>query len=277
MITCQWGTDSNIQSWDRFDDLRTGALNIVAVPATDDPNAQTLESIENGKIVYTSPVLPLHEETLRFSFSYSKSNAYYLWYRLGEGIGDSLCVNNFTMSTVIYDDADRWIGRHYQTLSSRGFPLSFTDAFSLRMLRLVVSLLQEENTTVTATHLASFMNTEGLDMSAASMRALEEIANALIDVKTQKQAHDAIGEQERPSPTEVILLDSDSDDDGMVIDMDELDDSDDDDFFDELEEEHPVPRAQDVQALVPVRDDNHAEILDNNGNDIDDGGIEMQV
>lgn len=65
VLTCQWR--------DQGYGNRKGALFVVAVPAEDDPNEETLESIENGKIVYQSPLAPHEQESLTISFSYSPS------------------------------------------------------------------------------------------------------------------------------------------------------------------------------------------------------------
>lgn len=76
---------------------RKGTLFVVAVPAVDDPIEDTLDSIENGKIVHESPLAPHEQETMQFSVSVFSEMAYYMWYRVGGG----LHVNNLTMSSLL--------------------------------------------------------------------------------------------------------------------------------------------------------------------------------
>lgn len=186
VLTCKWR--------DQGFGNRKGALFVVAVPVNDDPNTEMLESIENGKTVYASPIAPHEEESLRISFSCSPSMAYYLWYRVGGGGGHQLGINNLMMHTVIHDCSGKWIGRNYDALESQGF-LQNNDTFSLGMLRLIAAVGQEENTKATTTYVESFLNDTGFDMSEASMKALAEVATALLDHQRQKSAHAVLRNQ----------------------------------------------------------------------------------
>lgn len=185
VLTCHW----NDQSWGN----RKGTLFVVAVPANDDPNEETLSSIQNGKIVYESPIAPHREESLCMSFSYSPSMAYYLWYRVGGGGGHNLTVNYLNMHTVIHDCFGQWIGRNYNALGDEGFLGSNNNSFSLRMLRTLSLVGQEENTPESTAHLATlFEGSNFPSTSNASLKALEELTNALIAMSHKKQnGHDA--------------------------------------------------------------------------------------
>lgn len=183
VLTCQWR--------DQGYGNRKGALFVVAVPSQDDPNETMLESIENGTIVYQSPVAPHQEESLTMSFSYCPDKAYYLWYRIGGGGGHQLRVHNLKMHTIIYDCNDQWIGQHYQALNSHGFLVADSNDLALGMLRTLASVGQENITPEIAAHLDALFGPAGINTSASSMKALEELANALIDNKAKKLAHEA--------------------------------------------------------------------------------------
>jgi len=183
VLTCRWRD----QGWGN----RKGTLFIVAVDAHDDPNTETLESIENGKIVYQSPLAAHQEESLQMSFSYSPSKAYYLWYRIGGGGGHELHVNNLFMHTIIHDSPGQWIGRNYHALDTRGFLKNSNDNF-LQMLRLFAAEEQEEYTETKSAHLNEFLEATGFDRSEASMMTLEEIAAELLEFQRQDVAHYAL-------------------------------------------------------------------------------------
>jgi len=185
VLTCRWR--------DQGYGNRKGGLFVVAVDTHDDPNATTLESIENGKIVYESPLAPHEEQSLQMSFSYSPSKAYYLWYRVGGGGGHQLRVHNLEMHTIIHDSPGQWIGRNYKALHSQGF-VQDNNTFSLGMLRLIAQLGQEENTPESRLRIAAFFGATGFDMSEASMKALEEIATALLANDLQEEAHAALAQ-----------------------------------------------------------------------------------
>ena len=156
VLSCQWR--------DQGFGNRKGTLFVVAVPAVDDPNEETLDSIENGTIVYESPLAPHAQESIQFSFAYSPEKAYYLWYRVGGGGGHRLYVENLSMRTLIYDDAEKWIGRNYKTLCLNGF-VENHNAFSLDML-LSIATLPEAN----RGHFSGFWERNGLVMTPVLCR-----------------------------------------------------------------------------------------------------------
>lgn len=181
VLDCEWGDHGLVN--------RKGTLFVVAVPANEDPNEEALESIDNGTIVYESPQAPDDDESLQVSIAYSPENAYYLWYRVG---GHHLCIKNLSMRAVIYDDAKKWIGQNYETLRNSGF-LENHDAFSLDMFSVLTSMGQEEDGTVaTTSSIAGFLERNGLDMSAASLKALAQVATALQEQERMKVAHVAL-------------------------------------------------------------------------------------
>jgi hypothetical protein len=178
VLRCQWR--------DQGFGNQKGALFVVAVPASDDPNEQTLESIENGTIVYESPLAPHQQESFQFSFAHSPEKAYYLWYRVGGGGGHRLLVHNLSMRTLVYDDADKWIGRNYKTLCSNGF-VENHNAFSLDMLLSIATVPEASRR-----HFSGFLEQNGFDTSTASLEALEEVAVALQESEQIKVTHDAL-------------------------------------------------------------------------------------
>jgi len=227
ILTCNWR--------DQGYGNRKGGLFVVEVDVNDDPNTTTLESIENGKIVYQSPVAPHEEEYLQMSFNYSPSKAYYLWFRIGGGGGHQLVVRNLEMHTIIHDSPGNWISRTYEALESQEF-IQFHNDFSLRMLRFIATIGQEENTQAARVHLAAFLSATGFDVSETSMKALGEIATALLKRQSQDVAHAALAQNhyENPRAGRVLMeyhLFADSDDD----EMDNVDDESDDDEWDEEE------------------------------------------
>jgi len=182
VLTCKWR--------DQGFGTRKGALFVVAVDVHDDPNSTTLQSMDNGMIVCKSPLAPHEEESLRMSFSYSSSKAYYLWYRVGSGGGYGLYVNDLKCHTIIHDSPGKFIGRSYKVLNSRGF-LQNND-ISLRMLQLIATMGQEEMPQGIRVHLVAFLSIMGFDVSKGSMKALEEIATALLEHQHQDEVHAAL-------------------------------------------------------------------------------------
>jgi len=191
ILTCNWR--------DQGHGNRKGALFVVAVDVNDDPNTTTLESIENGKIVYQSPLAPHEEENLQMPFNYSPSKAYYLWYRIGGGGGHQLQVRNLEMHTIIHDSPGNWIGRTYKVLESQEF-CQDNNRFSLGMLRLLATIGQEENTQAAQQQLTTFLSDTGFDVSKASMKALEEIATALLKCQRQDAVHAALEQNRNENP-----------------------------------------------------------------------------
>ncbi len=176
VLSCKWRDEGH-----RQDDHRAGKLYIVTVPSHDDPNEETLESIENGTIVYESPPAPRTEESLTFSFSPSPDKAYYLWYRVGGGNGGRhrLCVNNLSMRTLIYDNAEKWIGRTYEVLNRVGF-----NGFCLDLLMSVATVPAKDRI-----HFREFLERNGLNASEPCTNALAEVATALQKQEALKVAH----------------------------------------------------------------------------------------
>ena len=95
ILSCQW----NDQGWG----YQKGALFVVALPKNDDLNLNTLSSIENGQIIYETPVAPHEKSPLQISFNYCPSKSYFLWYRVGGGGGHRLEVENLNVHTLIFD------------------------------------------------------------------------------------------------------------------------------------------------------------------------------
>ena len=175
VLTCQW----EYQSWGN----RTGALFVVAAPANSD-----LSSSENGQIVYESPVAPHEQASLRMSFNYSPSKAYYMWYRLG--VGHRLVIKNLTVHAVIYDHPNRLLLSNYDALKSQnGLPIK--SAFYLNLLLASASsvLAQLENGQNADSHLAFLFDSSCIQVTATSMKAMVELAMALINRQIEETAH----------------------------------------------------------------------------------------
>jgi len=136
---------------------------------------------------------PHEEDHLQMSFNYSPSKAYYLWYRIGGGGGHQLHVRSLEIHTIIHDSPGKWIGQTYEALESQEF-LQFHNDFTVPMLRLIATVGQEENTQAVCVHLAAFLGAAGFDVSNASMKALEEIASALLEHEGQTAAHAALAQ-----------------------------------------------------------------------------------
>lgn len=150
------------------------------------PNEETLGSIENGTIVYESPLPPQEEQSLFISFSYDPSKAYYLWYRFGGDGQQHLHVRDLAMYTVVSDCADRWIGRNYNTLGSVGFLENLDKLEYYVLLRLAQDDSASQETT---TLVESFLHDNRLDASETSMKALGELASAFLEYKVRALAH----------------------------------------------------------------------------------------
>jgi hypothetical protein len=182
VLTCQW----NDQGWGN----RKGVLFVVAVPANDDLNADSVSLIENGQIVYESPLAPHEQAPLRMSFNYSPSKSYYLWYRVGGGGGHRLTVRNLTVHAVIYDHTDRLLLSNYDALKSQnGLPIN--SAFYLNVLHATAQsvVAQLENGQNADSHLVTLFDSSGIRVTVASMKAMVELTMALINMQIQETAH----------------------------------------------------------------------------------------
>lgn len=184
VMSCFWrGRDS---------ESTRGKLYIMAVPSQSDPNEETLDSIENGTIVYESPPAPRTEESLTLSFSPSPDKAYYLWYRVGGGDARyHLCVNNLSMRTLIYDYSEKWIGRTYEALHTVGF-LESRNRFSLDMLLSIATVPAKDRI-----HFRSFLEQYGFEMSETCAKALAEVATALHKQDDLKVKHESFAPPEQ--------------------------------------------------------------------------------
>lgn len=202
VLTCRWQDGQGI-------DGRKGALFVVAVPSDDDSNTTVVESMVNGKIVYESPLAPDQEESLTISFSYRPRFNYYLWCRIPchlprparpeqatavqfvLGGGNNLfSVQNVKMYTIIRDYNGHYIGKHLEALESQGVMADPKD-FILKMICTLASLGQQRTAPETARRLDDLFSPAGIILSAASMTALEELANALIESKTNQIPYEA--------------------------------------------------------------------------------------
>ena len=138
-------------------------LFVVAVPANDDLNWNTLSSIENGQTIYESPVAPHEKTPLRISFNYSVSKSYFLWYRVGGGGGHQLLIENLTAHTVIFDHADRLLLHNYDALKSQN-GVQIQSTFYLNLLHATAKslLVQLENGQDADSHLVTLLESSGL-------------------------------------------------------------------------------------------------------------------
>jgi hypothetical protein len=185
VLTCQW----NDQGFGN----RKGAFFVVAVPANDDLEMDNVSSIENGHIVYESPLAPHEQAPLRMSFNYSPSKSYYLWYRVGGGGGHRLTIRNLTVHAVIYDHSDRLLLSNYDALKSHN-GLAIKSAFYLNLLHATAQsvVAQLENGQNADTHLATLFDSSGIRVTVASMKAMAELAMALINMQIQETAHSVL-------------------------------------------------------------------------------------
>lgn len=185
VLTCQW----NDQGWGNA----KGVLFVVAVPANDDLNTNTVSSIENGEIVYESPLAPHEQAPLQMSFNYSPLKAYYLWYRVGGGGGHQLTIENLTVHAVVYDHTDWLLLKNYDALKSQnGFSIEST--FYLNLLHAAAQsvVAQLENGQNADSHLATLFYSSGIRVTVASMKAMAELATALINMQIQETAHSVL-------------------------------------------------------------------------------------
>lgn len=139
-------------------------LFVVAVPANDDLNWNTLSSIENGQTIYESPVAPHEKTPLRISFNYSVSKSYFLWYRVGGGGGHhQLLIENLTAHTVIFDHADRLLLHNYDALKSQN-GVQIQSTFYLNLLHATAKslLVQLENGQDADSHVVTLLESSGL-------------------------------------------------------------------------------------------------------------------
>jgi hypothetical protein len=181
VLTCHWN--------DQGSGNQKGVLFVVAVPVDVDLNTDTLSSIENGQIVYESPVAPHEKAPLRISFNYSPSKSYFLWYRVGGGGGHQLLIENLTVHTVIFDHADKLLLRNYDALKSQN-GVQIKAVFYLNLLHATVQsiLVELENGKDADSHLVTMFESSGIQVTVASMKAMEELATALIKMQSQEQA-----------------------------------------------------------------------------------------
>jgi hypothetical protein len=179
----------------------------------------TLSSIENGQIVCESPIAPHEKAPLRMSFNYSPSKSYFLWYRVGGGGGHQLLIDNLIVHTVIFDHADKLLLRNYDALKSQN-GVQIKAGFYLNLLRATARslLAQLEDGQDADSHLVNVFESSGMHVTLASMKAMEELATALISMQGQEQALSLLQPPRRVSGGRVRLAHEPRFDDMMDTD-----------------------------------------------------------
>lgn len=165
---------------------------VVAIPMAIHPTTDIIDSIENGSIVYELPSAPDEEEPLTFSFSYSPACSYYFWFHPNE-----LKIQYLISHTIFHDHSSKFLCQNYRSIMNLSKHAGYSD-FSLNFLHTIAAIAQQDMTRETSELLSSLMLPSKISLSSPSMKALEEITVALIDVNVKKLPHEELSRAAMP-------------------------------------------------------------------------------
>lgn len=232
-ITFRWRD----QGWGN----RKGRVWIIGRPSDGRPAAND-KRFHGGRIVCESPLAPHDVSAQKLSFLTLEGEIYQMWYRAGAGGGHQLMLLDGRLQTVIFDDQEGNISRNYGILRTFGAVARDEDSrnntsnnnrnapqssfysqlllHSSRSLRAQIDRQRRENASqLLDDTMVSFFHSYGIEVTEASLLAVEEIVQADLDTQALAPVEPPVSDEE------------DDDDDEEEEDEDEEDDITDNDPF----------------------------------------------